>query len=432
MNLIILQTSQNVPIPKSARAQIIGKGGAMIKSLQEQSGARIQMPRQEDTHESVDDEDEMVNVVVEGNPIAVQLAKADLQDILKKQGSNVNVKLRTVPAEFYPFISGKFNENTDSLGRTHNVQIRVPQHHTWTSQPPPRQSKTPVFSPAAGDNHITLGGDRAAVQAARAEIEAQVEQLRRELAVEQADIPKGTHQFIVGEKGIPVQEFFATTNCAIILPEDNEDVITIVGPADEIQGAVEKAMDLATSMKSSTIDISRLGKVQNAREYARNVTQYLHDRQEIKRLEDLYQAAIHTPAMDDHAAPWEVFSREGRNTLKAQSEIKNIVIAHPPSRMAAIPVDPFFHVHLKRDVFTSQIKQDYGVHMVIPQDSPSVLLVFEGERGLEPRYEVPQGQPSAAEIKAFQQGLEDARKHILDIIEAQAEIISTSVEVPQM
>jgi hypothetical protein len=191
-------------------------------------------------------------------------------------------------------------------------------------------------------------------------------------------------------------------------------------------------MDLATSMKSSSIDIARqLGKVPGAREHARNITQYLHDRQEIKRLESQYQAAIHTPDVDGQAAPWTLYSREGRNTLKAQSEIKNVVMAHPPSRMAAIPIDPFFHNHLKRDI-RPRVKQDYGVHMVIPDNSPNVLLVFEGEGGMVPEYAIPQEQPSAAEIQAFQQGLEDARKHILDIIEAQAEIISRSIDVPHM
>ena len=390
----------------------------------------------EDTPESVEEDDDLVNVVVEGNPIAVQLAKADLEDILKRQSSNVNIKLRTVPAEFYPFISGKHNEKAESLGKTHNVQVRVPPHHMWTSQPPPRPSQTPTFTPAAGDHHITLGGDRAAVQAARAEIEAQVEQLRRKLAVDRLSINKGAHQFIIGEKGIPVEEFFASTNCAIILPADDEDEkITIVGLAEDIQGAMDKAMELSTSMRTTYVDIARqLSKNPGAHEHqhVRNITQYLHDRQEINRLERSFQAAIFTPDVDGPVTPWTVYARDAKNVFEAQTEIKGVVAAHPASRMTTIPVDPFFHNYLKRDI-KPRIKQDYGVHVVVPENSQTILLVFEGERGIEPQYEIPRGEtPSADEIKAFQQGLEDARKHILDIIEAQAEIISRSVEVPQM
>ncbi|TVY48938.1 Vigilin [Lachnellula occidentalis] len=436
----VSKTSEKVPIPRSARAQLIGRGGANIKSLQEQSGARIQMPKSEDTPEAADDDDDMIDVVVEGNPIAIRLAKDGITGTVSAHNSNVNAKLRTIPAEFFPFISGAHNSNANALEGRHGIHVRVPSHHTWTTQPPPElppKGQAPAFVPAAGDQHITLGGDRAGVQAARAEIEALAQQLRQQLTLDQVAINKGRHQFIVGGRGIPVQDFFAETGCAIILPGDDEDeMITIVGPADKIQLATEKAMDLAMGMQNQSLDISRqLRSMPGARDHARNITQYLRDRNEIEKIERLHQAHIFTPFdVDGGAAPWELYSRDGKNTIRAQSEIKNVVMAHPPSRMASIPIDPFFHQYLRNDI-TPTVKQDYGVHVVIPNASQAnapVLLVFEGEGGAEPEYQIPRGQPTNSDIQAFQRGLEDAQNHILDIISKQAKIISTTIDVPRI
>ena len=391
----------------------------------------------EDSPTQADDEDDDILVMLEGNPIAILMARDSINKIASERSAAVHSKLRTIPAEFYPFIGARAN----ALEETHGIQIRVPPHHTWTTQPPPqkpRQGQAPAFIPAAGDNHITLAGDRAAVQAARAEIERLADELRQQLILDEMRIPRGQHQYIIGDRGIPAQEFFANTGCAIILPAgDDEENITIIGPsADKVSDALDQAMTLASNVQSASFDISRLHRnvPGGVRVHARNITQYLRDRKELDRIEKLHHTHIVTPFDAEGAAPWELYYRDGKNNLKAQSEIASIVNAHPPSRMATLPIDPFFHAHIKKDI-TPRVKKDYGVHVVVPDASESsdpVLLVFEGEGGLEPEYQVPRGQPSPAEIKAFQQGLEDARKHILEIISAQAQIISTSIDVPQM
>ncbi|CRK36943.1 hypothetical protein BN1708_016561, partial [Verticillium longisporum] len=77
--------------------------------------------------------------------------------------------------------------------------------------------------------------------------------------------------------------------------------------------------------------------------------------------------------------------------------------------------------------------QSHGVHVILPgaedSDGP-VLLVFEGPSATESKPEIKPGAPSADEIKAFQQGIEEASKHILDIINKQENITAASVDVP--
>lgn len=397
------------------------------------------MPKDESPAPVDDDEDAVVDVLIEGNALAAEMARQEVLKIAGERAATMTTKLRGIPAEFYPFIAGPHNARAAALEEAKGVQIRVPPHNTWAGQQAPQSSSGgPSFRPAAGDNHITLSGDRAAVQAAKAEIERQVEELQRQLILEQLAINRGRHQFIVGERGIPVNDFFAETGCALILPTDeDDDMITVVGPADKVQAAAEKAMDLAMGMQSSSIDVARL--LRNAQcdpnVHARNLARYLRERKEIERLEKLHQAHIVTPiGREGPVAPWELYSRDGKNAIRAQSEITSILNGLPPSRMTNVPIDPFFHQHLRNDI-TPRVRKDYGVHVILPDASEAdtpVLLVFEGDEGLDPEYRVPRGQPTPDQVRAFKKGLEDAQRHILEIINAQAEITSKSIDVPQM
>jgi hypothetical protein len=395
------------------------------------------MPKNDDAKD--DSDDGTVGIVIDGNALSCEMARQEIMKIAGDRVATVSRPLRGIPAEFYPFLAGPENQKLQELEEAHNVRIQIPTHHTWTTQPPPEvpaAGAAPKFLPSAAENHITVAGETSAVEAARAAIVAHAQALSRQLTLEQLAINKGRHQFIIGERGVPVHQFLADTGCAIILPSDAEDeVITIIGPAENVSVGVEKAMDLATSMQSSNIDISRQHRSapNGAAAHARNVTRYLRQRSEISRLEKLHNAHIVTPILAEGSAPWELYSRDGKNAIRAQSEITSIVNGHPPSRMTNINVDPFFFSHLRKDILP-KVQESYGVYTIIPSESEpisDVLLVFEGPTGSESDYQLPRTQPSPAEVKAFKQGLEDARKYIIDLISKQEKITSQPIDVPQ-
>ncbi len=232
-----------------------------------------------------------------------------------------------------------------------------------------------------------------------------------------------------------MEDFFSDTGCAIILPSDDEDdLITIVGPPKQVQVGVEKAMDLAMGMQMSNIDLSRFHRSapSGAAVHAANITRYLRQRREIDRLEKLYSTHINTPFSQDGALPWELYSRDGKNAIRAQSEITGIINGHPPTRMQNVNVDPFFHQHLRTDV-SPRLKKDFGVQLVVPdagEPNSSVLLVFEGPAGADSGYQPPRVKPSDADLAAFQKGLADAQKHVLDLIGQQESLDSVALDVP--
>ncbi|KAI0912029.1 putative RNA binding effector protein Scp160 [Ustulina deusta] len=427
-----------VSIPQSTRAHIIGKQGATIKSIQEKSGARIQMPKVNEAGANTDDDDDaMIDVVIEGNTHTAALARQLIEKIVGERSANASMKLKSIPAEFYPFISGPNNSLAHALEAEHDVQIRVPPHLPWASQVPrmPVSGQRPTFIPAPHDNHIQLAGERAAVQAARAAIERRVQELQNQLHMDQVDIRHGAHQFIIGERGIPSDEFFADTNCVVILPsEPGVDTVTVVGWPDDVSNGLEKAMELATQVHTSVFNVSKHHSHAPGGEalYTRDLARYLRQRKEIERLEKLYQININTPYTSGITSPWELYAREGKNALKAQKEMSSIVNSHPPSRLATIPVDPFFHSYLRSGI-RSKVQDSFGVHMVVPDGSDAelpVLLVYEGPEVGGQEYEIPQKTPTPSEIRTFQQGLLDARKHILDLINNQEKIETATLEVP--
>lgn len=411
----------------------------MIKALQEKSGAKIQLPKLDENQPVDEDDDATIDVIVEGNALSAASARNEILKIAGERSANVQTKVRGIPTAFYPFIAGPGNSLTQALESDNDVQIRVPAYQAFSSVPPPvapAPGQRPVFHPAGNDeNLIQLAGERAAVQKVRAEIERQAAELARQLETEQLSIQRGRHQFIIGDRGIPLEDFFADTGCAILLPTDEEeDTITVVGPADRVQAGLEKAMDLAMGMQMSNIDVARFHRNApgGAAVHAGNVTRYLRQRREIERLEQLYNTHINTPFSQDGALPWELYSREGKNAIRAQSEITGILNGHPPSRMATVPIDSFFHQHLRNDI-TPRVRADYGVHVVVPEASDSevpVLLVYEGPETTESPYQLPRTKPSDADVRAFQQGLQDAQKYILDLINKQEELSSTTLDVP--
>ncbi|TAQ89748.1 hypothetical protein B7494_g1942 [Chlorociboria aeruginascens] len=417
--------TSKISIPRSSKSHIIGKGGVTIKAISERCRARI-FVNKDDASPLTNEDDDLVEVQIEGNPLAIIWAKEAISQIAGERAANMNTKLRGIPAEFYPFLAS-------AMENTNGVEVRVPPHYKWTEQPPPQPStdgQAVAFLPAAGDNHIILSGEHGAIQAAREEILRRARELQRQLALEKFQIPAGRHQFIVGEAGIPADEFFAQTGCAVILPSKADDpTVTIVGPPNRIPAAVVTAETLANSPEGNTVTIPQ---DKDVPEHASNLARYLRDRREIERIEKLHQSYFFTPTTEDGSAmSWEVYSREEINNLRALKEFNNILNGHPPSRMMNVPVDPFYHAHLTKNI-SPRVKHDFGVHVVVPKRSgdDAVLLVFEGSGGSDPDFQVARGHPSSRDIAIFQRGLEDARKHILDIISSQAKLASESIEVP--
>jgi hypothetical protein len=377
-------------------------------------------------------------VTIEGDAVSAEMARREIETIVNERTSTVNLRLKGIPPELFPFIAGPHNTGLEDFHRDGKIEIRVPEYDTWSHQPPPQAyaaDQPPQFVPDP-NFHIQISGDRLAAQAARAQIEALAEKLRKEITLREVAIDRRRHQFIVGEKGGSLHDFVAETGCGIILPPDhhNSEFLTISGPPNKIDDAVARAMELAASMNKENVDLCRLhptapsGKIA----HAHAVTRYLRECGEIARLERQFSAHIAVPASADELMTWDIFSRQSKDGITARSDITNLILAHPPNRVRHMTVDPFFHQHLQRQV-APKLKEEHGVYLMLPEEAEShqVILVFEAPPDSIATYKLSRQRPSPADIAGFEQALIRAQEQLLKIVGDQQGIVARTAEVPK-
>jgi hypothetical protein len=433
-HLILWKQSITIDVPASTRSHIIGKGGSSVKEIEKRTGARVQFPKPDAT---TTDDEETIKVKIEGDALSAEMARREIDAIVNERTSTVNLRLREIPPELFPHIAGPHNANLKDLHQDGKIEIRIPEYDTWSHQPPPQAQQPdqpPQFVPDP-NLHIQISGDRLAAMAARAQLENDVKELRKVIILRQIAIDRRRHQFIVGEKGCSLHDFFADTGCGIILPPDHDDTefLTISGPPSKIEFGVNKAMDLASSMHKENVDLCRLHPTapNGVIAHAQALTRYLQQRGEIEKLERQYSAHIVVPTSADTSMTWDVFSKEGKSGIHARSDITNLVLAHPPTRVRHVNVDPFFHRHLHRQV-SPKIRDDFGVHLMLPteEEDHQVVLVFEAPPEASANYQLPRQRPSPADVAEFEKALIQAQEHLLSIIGDQQDIIGKNVEVP--
>lgn len=373
-----------------------------------------------------DDDDELVDIEIEGNPVAVVLARNALETIVSQRTSTVNLKMKDVPAELFPHLAGPRSSRIESLVTDRDVRVKVPHYHTWQSQQPSGDHAT-ALRPQEG-LHIQISGERDAARQLQAELERQVKELQAVLALQQIPIEQARHQFISGDQGDALHDFFEETGCSIVFPPSTEDteMITIVGPADRLEAGVNKAMDLASNMYMQSVDVAR----QHPGAHSQDLARYLRQRQALAQFENQYEAQVVLP-QSETPEPWQIFARDPKNAMRARTDIVNLVSGHPPARFRNVAVHPFYQRELQNQQMQS-VRDQHGIHVVLPDDTDSdqVLLVFEGAAAAD-EYTLPRKQPTSTEAAEFEKALGEAEAFLLDLIGAQEDIVSRSVEAPQ-
>lgn len=56
-----------------------------------------------------------MNVHIEGNALTAEMARREIDAIVNERTSTVNLRLKDIPAEFYPFLAGPNNVHADRL-----------------------------------------------------------------------------------------------------------------------------------------------------------------------------------------------------------------------------------------------------------------------------------------------------------------------------
>jgi hypothetical protein len=404
--------------------------------LSKRTGAKITIPKQADSSgPGDDDEEDTVDITIEGDAVAAELALRRINDIVNERTSSVNYRLKDIPAEFYAFLAGPRDANIQKLQGGQDVNINIPPYNTWQHSAPPdpvARGKFPAFVPQPS-LPIRVSGDRQAALATRESIERQVQALRQQLTSARLPVERARHQFLVGKNSDSVHDLLAKTGCSVIVPpaNDSSEHLYIIGPPDKIEEATDHILDLCSSMAVQIIDPARVhpGAPQT---HSHDLCRYLQQRQALAAIEEQYKASVTLPPGDaDANQPWQIFSNDGRQGMRARTDISNLISAHPPSRFHPMEVHPYFHQHLRSNA-VPQLRRSHGVHVLFPSDPESsrLVLIYE-ESGSPAEYEFPRGEPSKQEIQEYQKAIKKAAEELLGIVGPNSDIVSRPVNAPQ-
>lgn len=74
-----------------------------MQDIQTRTGARVQVPRADGNAAGADeDDDDTIDILIEGDAVAAEMARREIEAIVKERGSNMSFRLKTVPPEFFP------------------------------------------------------------------------------------------------------------------------------------------------------------------------------------------------------------------------------------------------------------------------------------------------------------------------------------------
>jgi len=375
-----------------------------------------------------EDDDDTVDVEVEGSPMAVAMAKHEIEGIIGQRTATVNLRMKDVPAEFFPFIAGPNNSRISSMEDGRDVRVKVPHYHTWQQTAP--STEHPSKFTAQDGLVIQIAGEREAAKQIQAAIERHIQELQSQLSINQVQIEQSRHQFIVGNRGNTLHDFLKETGCSVVLPpstEDSED-ITIIGPQSQLESALEKAMDLASSMSMQRVDLAKQhpGSRDHAEAHARSLGQYLRKRRALEQYEKQYNAQV----VPESGSQWQVFSPDARSAMKARTDLMGLVSGHPPARFRNVNIPPFYQRDLQRQ-HAKSLREQHGVYLMSPEelDSEQVVLVFEGPGSAE-EYAFPSKAPSSQDSQDFERQLQEAETLLLSLIGEQQPVEHRSVDAP--
>ncbi len=417
---LTVETQVKLEIPSSVSAQIIGRAGTNIKKLETQFNVKIRIER--DRREASGTDDMRTDVVeIRGHAAQVRQVEAHIASQAKSLQPKVDVPVRSIPPEFYPFLAGRHGQRMQQMQNDHDLQIQIPDYYTWQQQPPPRAgtvNQGPRFTPHGGP-HITVSGDQAKARQVQHELERLAEQLEQELALEELACEQILHPYIVGDRGMDPLKFMERTGCAIVVPpprHDTED-IHIIGPRDRLGHGRNLAEELMSRKHNRVVDLNKQYQdaPQGAERHSRALAQYLQRKAIQREFENSYSAEIIFPTSIAASPSWNIITDDPQKALSARNELSKITQAYPTNRLRLVEIDPFFHPHLEQ-LHADQMQNNLGVHMIVPDSGEDpVVLVYEGPMSESP-FALPRRRPTQSEVAEFEKALQEAQGLLLGSI----------------
>ncbi|KAJ3028530.1 UNVERIFIED_CONTAM: hypothetical protein HDU68_001463 [Siphonaria sp. JEL0065] len=243
-----VNATEKVLVPASARPHILGAGGKKLKELTDRTGTRIDIPKATKPAEGQDvDEDKEQEVTINGSYALVLDAKKEIEEIVSTSKHTIKIE---VDRAFHPFIAGANNSTVQEIELKTGTRIHIPPLVV------PEQKEG---VPEKNVNEIVIVGPREGAKIAQEDIQAKYVELQRTTRTLSFPIKKRQHRFIIGSKGVHLQEILEATGCSVELPaaSDPSENITVRGPDNMLSVALHSVLQKSSTISLEEIHIAR-------------------------------------------------------------------------------------------------------------------------------------------------------------------------------
>uniref|UniRef100_A0A915Q0U1 K Homology domain-containing protein n=1 Tax=Setaria digitata TaxID=48799 RepID=A0A915Q0U1_9BILA len=219
-------SSQTIKVNPSLHRHVIGRGGALISKIKEDTGVQISIPNEQTNSDEIK---------VEGNKEGVKKAIEEITEIVKRIE---NEKTRDILIEqrFHKQLIGAKGEAVQRLREQFPSVI-------FTFPDPGKKSDI-----------VNLRGDRIEVDKVYKQLTAMNKELLESNFQMTVPIFKEFHKHIVGKGGANIRKIREETQTRIDLPggESGEDKITVTGKKANVEKAVEQLTKIQNELASIT------------------------------------------------------------------------------------------------------------------------------------------------------------------------------------
>ncbi|MGH0140316.1 UNVERIFIED_CONTAM: hypothetical protein FKN15_071218 [Acipenser sinensis] len=213
---------------------LIGKGGANIRKVRDNTGARIIFPTAEDKDQ------ELITVV--GTEESVRDAQKELEGLIKSLENIVEDFMIVDPKHHRHFVSRRGQVLRELAEEYGGVMVSFPRTGTQSDK-------------------VTLKGAKDCVEAAKKRMAEIIEDLDAQVTIE-CVIPQKFHRSIMGPKGSRIQQITRDHNVQIKFPDREDPQATLVPPEPavqengEVSGEPKEPADPAAPKKCDVIILS--------------------------------------------------------------------------------------------------------------------------------------------------------------------------------
>ncbi|WVR07663.1 hypothetical protein IAU60_004705 [Kwoniella sp. DSM 27419] len=235
-------------VPSKAVAQIVGKGGATINGIKDETGAQIDIDRS-------GTDDGKTNITVRGDKKAIAAAKTAVLAVVDELGDEITTEI-TVDPKYHRTLIGQGGQKLRDLITAAGGPSEGFKQAGLVTFPKPGDNTTDV---------VRLRGDSKVVNKIKAELEKQVATLKETIVVGVV-VPQSQHAGKIGRGGSALQDLQRKTGATVHFPGSRQyGSVGEIENKDEVADAPEGDIVKVIGTKEVVTKATELLQVQSDR-----------------------------------------------------------------------------------------------------------------------------------------------------------------------